>query len=213
LEGLWEEKGGEVVLHEWVEYLKEVGGGYICTDEELTSTTTTTIAGDPNISLELESSSSSSSSKKKNELVDFPEIEIFSGDIFTDRKSRFQAHLARVYTPQQVQYVLRTIKSDLKIANATHNMVAFRLSEKNHEDRDDDGEGGAGDRMLYLMQRMGVLDAVGVVTRWYGGIPLGPDRFKGKQLKPFMFVFSRSFFVWFPEVVDRCFGSRLCNIV
>jgi len=44
--------------------------------------------------------------------------------------------------------------------------------------RDDEGEGGAGDKLLYLLERAGVTNLVVIVTRWYGGIMLGPDRFK-----------------------------------
>ncbi len=37
---------------------------------------------------------------------------------------------------------------------------------------------GAGDKLLFMMARMDVRNAVVVVSRWYGGIQLGPDRFK-----------------------------------
>jgi len=47
-----------------------------------------------------------------------------------------------------------------------------------HEDRDDDGETGAGDKVLYLLQRMNVVNVVVMITRWFGGIHLGNDRFK-----------------------------------
>ncbi|OCH90571.1 ribosomal protein S5 domain 2-like protein [Obba rivulosa] len=42
---------------------------------------------------------------------------------------------------------------------------------------DDGGERYAGGRVLRVMQAEGVLDAVVVVSRWYGGIMLGPARF------------------------------------
>lgn len=46
------------------------------------------------------------------------------------------------------------------------------------ENRDDDGETGAGDTMLYLLQRANVMNVCVVVTRWFGGVKLGPDRFR-----------------------------------
>ncbi|KMU83114.1 imprinted and ancient [Coccidioides immitis H538.4] len=51
-------------------------------------------------------------------------------------------------------------------------------NKKKPMDFDDDGETAAGGRMLHLMQLMDVWDVVVVVTRWYGGVKLGPDRFR-----------------------------------
>ncbi|CCM03926.1 uncharacterized protein FIBRA_06078 [Fibroporia radiculosa] len=42
---------------------------------------------------------------------------------------------------------------------------------------DDDGERYAGGKVLKVMQNEGVIDAVVVVSRWYGGVMLGPVRF------------------------------------
>jgi putative IMPACT (imprinted ancient) family translation regulator len=60
-------------------------------------------------------------------------------------------------------------------------MTAWRIKGPNdtsYQDCDDDGETAAGSRMLHLMQLMDVWDVMVVVTRWYGGILLGPDRFR-----------------------------------
>ena len=46
------------------------------------------------------------------------------------------------------------------------------------QDSDDDGETAAGGRLLHLMQLMDVWNVVVVVTRWYGGVKLGPERFR-----------------------------------
>ena len=45
------------------------------------------------------------------------------------------------------------------------------------QDYDDDGEDAAGGRLLHLLQILDVKNAVVVVSRWYGGIKLGPARF------------------------------------
>ena len=45
------------------------------------------------------------------------------------------------------------------------------------QDFDDDGESAAGGRLLHLLQVVGAQDVVVVVSRWYGGILLGPARF------------------------------------
>ena len=45
------------------------------------------------------------------------------------------------------------------------------------QDCDDDGESAAGGRMLHLLQMVDARNVVVVVSRWYGGILLGPARF------------------------------------
>jgi hypothetical protein len=52
---------------------------------------------------------------------------IVSGDILVDRKSTFQAHLAPVSSAQDVAELLAVLKSNNKIARATHNIMAFRI--------------------------------------------------------------------------------------
>lgn len=108
--------------------------------------------------------------------------EIRHGEPFTDRKSTFQAHLAHVITLDQVSGVLEELKKNRKVNNATHNVMAYRIfcEDRNSflQDCDDDGEAAAGSRLLHLLQILNVRDVVVVVTRWYGGILLGPDRFK-----------------------------------
>lgn len=100
----------------------------------------------------------------------------------TEKKSIFLARVAPVTSPAQArQYVAHLLATDKKVARATHNMTAWRikgLNETSYQDCDDDGETAAGSRMLHLMQLMDVWDVMVVVTRWYGGILLGPDRFR-----------------------------------
>ncbi|KAJ3327657.1 hypothetical protein HDU76_011381, partial [Blyttiomyces sp. JEL0837] len=153
---LWHQADGDVIMHEWVEWLRENGENY--------AKIPTTV---------------SPSSHGTTETLQEPSrpIEIIHGEILLDRKSRFQARIARVVDVNEVNWVIRQIKNDSKLSTATHNMIAYRL-ETGLENRDDDGEGGAGDRMLYLLQKMKVQNCVAIVTRWYGGIQLGPDRFK-----------------------------------
>eukprot|EP00035_Acanthoeca_spectabilis_P023715 m.450574 g.450574 ORF g.450574 m.450574 type:complete len:311 (-) comp20019_c0_seq1:2804-3736(-) len=108
--------------------------------------------------------------------------EIVHGEIFEDRKSRFQAHAARVRTQREVDWVYQTLLQDKKIARASHNVVYYRyrdpVTNVDCHDNDDDGETGAGSRMAEMMHLMAVADVFVMVSRWYGGIQLGPDRFK-----------------------------------
>ncbi|XP_025938991.1 protein IMPACT isoform X3 [Apteryx rowi] len=125
---------------------------------------------------------------------------IHHGNPITDRRSTFQAHLAPVVTLQQsrtlhniqdaitprtwsdVKRVLEKLYENKKIASATHNIYAYRIYCEDKQtflqDCEDDGETAAGGRLLHLMQILNVHNVLVVVSRWYGGILLGPDRFK-----------------------------------
>jgi hypothetical protein len=107
---------------------------------------------------------------------------IFSGEPLTDRKSTFQSHVARCSCAAEVQAALDELRSDRKIARATHNQYAWRLHDAERgaqlHDNDDDGESGAGAKLAELLELMKVNNLLVVVSRWYGGILLGSDRFR-----------------------------------
>ncbi|KAH7079502.1 ribosomal protein S5 domain 2-type protein [Paraphoma chrysanthemicola] len=111
-----------------------------------------------------------------------PEPPWIAAPAITEKKSVFLARAASVSSPAQArQYVAHLLATDKKAARATHNMTAWRIKGPNntsYQDCDDDGETAAGSRMLHLMQLMDVWDVMVVVTRWYGGVHLGPDRFR-----------------------------------
>lgn len=109
--------------------------------------------------------------------------EIHHGKSFVDRKSVFQGHIASISHTKQVKLVLDSLCQSKKIAAATHNIYAYRIISKDKSDVfyqgcEDDGETQAGSRMLHLMQIVDACNVIVVVTRWYGGVHLGPDRFK-----------------------------------
>lgn len=107
-------------------------------------------------------------------------------DPLTEKRSVFVARAAPVQSKEQAEkYLDYLLATEKKVAAATHNITAWRIREKKPDgsstvvqDFDDDGETAAGGRMLHLMQLMDVWDVVVVVTRWYGGVKLGPDRFR-----------------------------------
>ena len=108
--------------------------------------------------------------------------EIISGETIVDRKSIFQGHVAYVETEEEVRKVLQRLKENRKIARASHNIMAYRLAGSRKDtflqDYDDDGENEAGGRLMHLLQILNAKNIVVIVSRWYGGILLGPDRFK-----------------------------------
>ena len=105
----------------------------------------------------------------------------------TEKKSTFVARACSVTSPAQAQACIdNLLDSDKRAANATHNISAYRIHAPStaestnrviYEDCDDDGEHAAGGRLLQLLKKMCVWDVLVVVSRWYGGVKLGPDRF------------------------------------
>ncbi|KAF2113569.1 impact family protein [Lophiotrema nucula] len=99
-----------------------------------------------------------------------------------EKKSIFLARITPVSSPLQAKtYLAQLLATDKKVARATHNITAWRIrgpNDTSYQDCDDDGESAAGGRVLHLMQLMDVWDVMIVVTRWYGGVLLGPDRFR-----------------------------------
>lgn len=105
----------------------------------------------------------------------------------TVSKSTFIARACPVSSLDEAQEsISHLLSTNKKVATATHNIQAWRIRSTNSQtgnvttvqDSDDDGETAAGGRLLHLMQLMDVWNVVVVVTRWYGGVKLGPDRFR-----------------------------------
>lgn len=107
---------------------------------------------------------------------------IFTGECFEDRKSVFQGHVSVIKSPGDVKAALNKLYENKKIANASHNIYAFRISSDEKktllQDCEDDGETAAGGRLLHLLEILDLKNILVIVSRWYGGIHLGPDRFK-----------------------------------
>lgn len=103
-------------------------------------------------------------------------------EVITEKKSVFVARAAPVTSVEQAkQYLAHLLANDKKAAKATHNMTSYRIRGENgvqYQDCDDDGETAAGGRLLHLLELMGVWNGMVVVSRWYGGVHLGPDRFR-----------------------------------
>lgn len=99
-----------------------------------------------------------------------------------EKKSIFIARAASVRMPDEAKsFVQHLLATDKKAAKATHNITAWRMKQDDgvvYQDCDDDGETAAGGRLLHLLQLMDVWNVMVVVTRWYGGVHLGPDRFR-----------------------------------
>ena len=113
--------------------------------------------------------------------------EWISGEPLLDKKSAFQAHLCKVYSESDVKDSLhQLLTSSSKIQRASHNMYAWRITDTTSRedgriiikhDNDDDGEDAAGNKLAFLLDMRKDENVLVVVSRWFGGIHLGPKRF------------------------------------
>lgn len=103
-------------------------------------------------------------------------------EVIVDRKSRFQARAVAVTSPLHVPIVVNELLAQNKhIRKATHPAIyAYRVQSPNLVEQGfkDCGEKGAGTRLLLHLQKHNVVDRLVIVTRWYGGMPLGLLRFR-----------------------------------
>jgi putative IMPACT (imprinted ancient) family translation regulator len=97
-------------------------------------------------------------------------------DVVRDRGSRYAVSGGPVQGRAGVDGFLADLKRAKKYAKATHNTWAVVLSDGGAV-KNDDGESGAGAVILKMLERAGLVDHIVVVTRWYGGVHLGGDRF------------------------------------
>lgn len=99
----------------------------------------------------------------------------------SDRGSTFIAFARQVNSVQEAEEYLDVLLTDRKIARAAHNITSWRIKRDDgiqFQDCDDDGETAAGGRLLHLLTMMDAWNVIVVVSRWFGGTHLGPDRFK-----------------------------------
>ncbi len=96
-----------------------------------------------------------------------------ASDEFIEKRSRFIGYCRPVKTQDEAVEFINQIRS--KHWDATHNVYAYILSDGQIMRYSDDGEpqGTAGVPVLEVMKKSGIVDAVVVVTRYFGGIMLG----------------------------------------
>jgi hypothetical protein len=138
---------GEVVLFEWIDWLKEfLEAAYPKEEGEADQNINETVDEErPEVTQEEEE-------EEEDDGVPCPDIQ--SGEALVDRKSVFVAHVARVNSVDEVQAVRRKLLQNKKIAKATHNILAYRIQLDSGvvaQDHDEDGETAAGGK--YERQR------------------------------------------------------------
>lgn len=116
-------------------------------------------------------------------------------NILTLKKSKFKAFCIPIKNHSEIPSLLNELnKIDKNILKASHpSMYAWKTSEANLKENTDvilkklinlnqgyhdNGEGGSGLRLQGMLDRIRLINILVVVSRWYGGTPLGPARFK-----------------------------------
>lgn len=97
----------------------------------------------------------------------------------SDRGSKYAVSGGEVTSRSGAQSFIKQLKRQKKYAKATHNTWAVLL--ESGPLKADDGESGAGNVIVRMLEREGLNNHIIVVTRWYGGTKLGGDRFRRVQ--------------------------------
>lgn len=102
------------------------------------------------------------------------------------KSSTFIARVTHITDASQRQVLIRALfEANPDLETASHNAWAYRIRPPSgstftraREESFDDGETGCGDLMLRIMREADAVDTLVVLTRWFGGILLGPDRWR-----------------------------------
>lgn len=100
-------------------------------------------------------------------------------NIFSDRGSKYAVSGGPAASRAEALAFVKQLRRQKKFAKATHNSWAAVLG--GIALKNDDGESGAGMVILRMLEREELSDHIIVVTRWYGGVKLGGDRFRRVQ--------------------------------
>lgn len=97
--------------------------------------------------------------------------------LINDRGSRYAVSGCAVETRADVDRALAKLMRKKKYAKASHNTWGVILADQTPL-KNDDGESGAGRIILEILHREALTNHLIIVTRWYGGVHLGADRFR-----------------------------------
>ncbi|MHA1212559.1 MAG: IMPACT family protein [Candidatus Heimdallarchaeota archaeon] len=92
-----------------------------------------------------------------------------------EKKSIFIGTVYKVYSKEEAVSFLNKTKQEF--AKASHNAYAYRIGNPvNWEESSDDGEvkGCAGKPIMVILRKRNITNTIVIVTRFYGGINLGP---------------------------------------
>jgi putative IMPACT (imprinted ancient) family translation regulator len=97
--------------------------------------------------------------------------------VLTDKGSKYAVSGDEITNRTEAADFIKNLKRKKKFAKATHNTWAVIFAD-GEQVKNDDGESGAGTLILQMLERENLHNHIVVVTRWYGGVHLGGDRFR-----------------------------------
>lgn len=105
--------------------------------------------------------------------MEYTTVKKEGSDAFVEKKSRFIGSCCPVKTEEEALAFIAGVKA--KYWDASHNVYAYILRNQGTQRFSDDGEpqGTAGIPVLETLKKSGIVDAVVVATRYFGGILLG----------------------------------------
>ncbi|KIK68978.1 hypothetical protein GYMLUDRAFT_629310 [Collybiopsis luxurians FD-317 M1] len=115
---------------------------------------------------------------------------IYASERLYDRKSIFVAHASALPSATQLPLFLELLTASPKLKKATHCMYAYRTSNSQSSitcnsksskvvtGQHDGGESGSGNHLARLLDVTRCENTIIVVSRWYGGVQLGADRWR-----------------------------------
>jgi putative IMPACT (imprinted ancient) family translation regulator len=101
-------------------------------------------------------------------------------NIFTDRGSKYAVSGGPCTSAIEAKAFIKSLCWRKKFAKATHNTWGLILPDGTPI-KADDGEAGAGLVIIRMLEREARVGEIVVVTRWFGGVHLGGDRFRRVQ--------------------------------
>jgi hypothetical protein len=100
----------------------------------------------------------------------------------SSRSSTFIAHATQIASLAEKAPLFDSLMdANPRLKTATHNAWAVRFRDPNYgvrEDSYDDGETGCGAFLLRILREAEAMDVMVIMTRWFGGVLLGPDRWR-----------------------------------
>lgn len=96
-------------------------------------------------------------------------------------KSKFVGRIVHVSSLEEVNKLIKQLKTDKNTKDASHHISAARVncgSGSALEVSNDNGEPPAGSRLMQILKSKDVSNVLLVVSRWYGGKKLGSERFR-----------------------------------
>lgn len=94
-----------------------------------------------------------------------------------EKKSKFQGHCIAITSKDDVGHLISKLV-DKKLAKASHPAIMAWKVDDLQQGSSDCGEARSGKYLVELLVKLKMSGILVAVTRWYGGVPLGPARFR-----------------------------------